>query len=111
MNQINFWIDIFQAIIILYLSFYVIFLHRKFKAAEKLIKIETWRRKKHAKAFEALTNPEKIEQEMERGAQLSEMRAAGRRTLPRENAGPHARVWRPNLRNQPPRYGRTDPRI
>lgn len=49
-----------------------------------------------------LTDPIKIEAEMEATATAREMRDAGRKYLPRENAGPPAKVHRPpTLRSVP----------
>lgn len=44
--------------------------------------------------LQTLTDPELLDAELEKSANLTEMRRARRRTLPRENAGPPARVSR-----------------
>jgi hypothetical protein len=74
-----------------------------FQVARGLISVETTRKKAHTKAFEALSNAEQIAEEMENSAQATEMRIARRTTLPRENAGPPAKVYRPKLRKKYPR--------
>ena len=52
--------------------------------------------------YKQLADPERIEQDMEKGARLREMKDANRTTLPREDAGPPAVVHRPLLRGQKP---------
>jgi hypothetical protein len=52
--------------------------------------------------YAKLADPLRIEQDLERSAQLREMHDAGRTTLPRENAGPPAVVYRPPLRGVKP---------
>lgn len=74
-----------------------------YSASIDLIQAETKKREKHAEALNLLTNPEEIEKEMERGARVREMYDANRTTLPRENAGPPARVYNPKLRAKLPR--------
>ena len=73
-------------------------IQKKQSAAEKLISAETIRKQAHTKAFEKLTDVKTIEAEMEASASASELRAANRLAQVRENAGPHARVWKPKLR-------------
>lgn len=51
-----------------------------------------------------LNDPVKIQADMERSATAQEMRAANRTTMPRENTGPPAKVYRPKLRNKPPSH-------
>lgn len=67
------------------------------RAAARLISEETKRKTAHTEAFKNLTDPDKIQEEMERGADILEARQANRLTMPRENAGPPARVFRPRL--------------
>jgi hypothetical protein len=78
-------------------------------AAYELIVTETNRREQHAKALKRLTDPEAIADEMEKGARMREMYDANRITLPREDAGPPAKVYSPKLRAKVPRsnYKRT----
>lgn len=78
----------------------VALLENKFKKAQSLISAETERKQAHTDAFQRLTDEEAIQADMERGARAAEMRAAKRTTLPRENKGPHARVYRPNVRGK-----------
>lgn len=98
---------------------YSIFLYKKIKKTDQEIKqlilgysasleliiAEKNRREQHAKALNKLTDPSAIEEEMERGARVREMYDANRRTLPRENAGPPAKVYSPNMRAKVPRSG------
>lgn len=48
-----------------------------------------------------LTDPDRIQADMEATANAREMRDANRTTMPRVNAGPAAKVYRPKLRNVP----------
>lgn len=52
--------------------------------------------------YERLADPDRIEKELEKSAQRREMYDAKRTTLPRENAGPPAVVYRPLLRGVKP---------
>lgn len=72
------------------------------KSAADLISEETKRKQAHTQAFERMTDPNAIQAEMERGADILEARQANRLTLPREDAGPPARVWRGNMRPKIP---------
>ncbi len=74
-----------------------------YKAALKLIFVETQRKAEYAKALKRLTNPESIEEDMEKGARMREMHDANRTALPREDAGPPARVYSPKLRANLPK--------
>lgn len=69
-----------------------------YKSSLKLIMTETERRNEHAKALKRLTDPDSILLDMESGARVREMRDANRTTLPREDAGPPAKVYTPTLR-------------
>lgn len=62
-----------------------------------LISEETKRKQAHTKALEKLTDPEAIQEEMERNADIIEARQANRLTMPREDAGRPARVFRPKF--------------
>jgi hypothetical protein len=73
-----------------------------YKASLKLILTETERKKEHNKALKRLTDPEAIADDMEKGARLREMRDANRTILPREDAGPPAKVYSPKLRAKVP---------
>ena len=61
-------------------------------------------------ALKRLTDPEAIMEDMEKGARMREMYDANRTVLPREDAGPPAKVYSPNLRAKVPRgnYKRTE---
>lgn len=74
-----------------------------YKAAAKLIFTETKKNNEHLRAFKRLTDPDLIAEDMEKGARLREMRDANRDTLPREDAGPPARVYSPRLRAKVPK--------
>lgn len=67
-------------------------LRKELEVARLLISEETKRKEAHTEAFKQLTDTEAIEADFERGAQAAEMRAANRKTLPREDAGRHARI-------------------
>ncbi|HPE52987.1 MAG TPA: hypothetical protein PK852_02610 [Mesotoga prima] len=60
--------------------------------ATQLISVETEKKVAQKKAYERLTDPDAIAEDMEKGARIREMRDAGRTTLPREDAGPPAKV-------------------
>lgn len=78
-------------------------LDRELHLARGLISVETERKAAHTKAFEVLSNPDLIAEEMENSARATEMRIARRTTLPREDAGPPAKVYRPKIRKMYPR--------
>lgn len=79
-----------------------------YSSAVKLILSETKKRDEHAKALKRLTDPEAIVEDMEKGARMREMIDANRSTLPREDAGPPAKVYSPRLRaNLPKRTYKT----
>lgn len=69
-----------------------------YKTSLKLIMAEKERKNQHAKAFKRLTDPDAILEDMERGAQIVEMRNANRSSVPREDAGPAAKIYTPQLR-------------
>jgi hypothetical protein len=52
--------------------------------------------------YASLADPEKIEADFEKSARAREMRDANRTTLPREGAGPPAKVHRPKMRGKKP---------
>ena len=68
-----------------------------------MIESDSNRNKAHTKAFETLSDADKIVEEMERSANVTEMRIARRTTLPREDAGPPAKVYRPKIHKRYPR--------
>ena len=75
-NRLEARIDLFSAVL---------------NEAADLISLETQKKLAQKKAYERLTDPEAIVEDMERGARIREMKDANRRTLPREDAGPPAR--------------------
>lgn len=56
----------------------------------------------HTEAFKRLTDPQLIEEDMEKSARAREMYDAGRTTLPRDEGTAHAVVHRPKLRAPKP---------
>ena len=56
-----------------------------YNAACGLIEAEAERKESHTRAFEVLSNPELIAEEMERSSEATESRIARRTTLPRED--------------------------
>lgn len=74
-----------------------------YKAAIKLILTETKKRDEHARALKRLTDPDSIVEDMEKGARMREMHDANRSLLPREDAGPPAKVYSPRLRAKVPK--------
>lgn len=102
--MINILVDIFQTVSIAGLSYLVWKLYQLNKKAEALISEETRRKQEHTKAFQRLTDPDSIEADFEKSARAAEMRAANRKTLPRENTGPHAKIHTPReLRGRTPK--------
>lgn len=81
-----------------------------YNAAIKLLLSETKRREEHTKALKRLTDPESIADDMEKGARVREMYDANRTTLPREDAGPPAKVYTPKMRAKVPRGNFRRPR-
>ena len=75
-----------------------------YKAAIKLILVETERKKYQTEAFKRLSDPEEIHKDMENGARMREMYDANRKILPREDAGPPAKIYTPSLRAKTPKY-------
>lgn len=80
-----------------------------YNSSVKLILIETKRKEEQLKVLKRLTDPAEIEKDMERGARVREMHDANRTTLPRENAGPPAKVYTPQLRANVPRRSNKTP--
>ena len=70
--------------------------------AAKLISSETKRKISHTKAFDRLTDPDAIIEDMERTADIIEARQANRLHSPRHDAGPPARIFRPRIRAKLP---------
>ena len=75
----------------------------EFEMARNLLESEEERKRAHTKAFEVLSDPDKIEDEMEKSARATEMRIARRTTLPREDAGSPAKVYRPRILKKYPK--------
>lgn len=78
-------------------------LSEAYNSAIELILAERKRKEEQAKVLRRLTDPESILIEMEKGARIREMRDANRTTLPREDAGPPAKVYTPTLRANVPK--------
>lgn len=82
-------------------------IHHSFRQDElerKWVRFKNQRKELYA----SLADPEKIAEDLEKSADLREMRDAGRTTLPRADAGPPTTVHRPPLRN--PVVGSWNPR-
>lgn len=75
-----------------------------YKAAIKIILVETERKKYQTEAFKRLSDPEEIRKDMENSARSREMYDANRTILPREDAGPPAKVYTPLLRAKTPKF-------
>lgn len=73
-------------------------LGKQFITARHLISAETERKEAHTRVFQQAVDHDQILAEMENSASVSEMRAAKRRTQPRETAGPPAKIHTPKLR-------------
>lgn len=74
-----------------------------YAASLELIIAETKRKAEQKRVLQRLTDPESIADDMERGARAREMYDANRTILPREDAGPPAKVYAPKLRANVPR--------
>lgn len=99
-------LEISQTGAIMVLAITVIILSKSIRS-EEAMKIQVLReleahRQVRKTLYDNLADPAKIEAEFEKSARMREMRDANRTTLPREGAGPPARVYRPQLRNQRP---------
>lgn len=58
---------------------------------------------KHRKElYDKLADPARIEADFEKSARAREMYDANRTTLPREGAGPPAKIYRPKMRGKKP---------
>lgn len=98
-------------------TMYTITLHRRLEKCEakinalstaynsaiKLILIETKRRDEHLKALKKLSDPDQIIVDLEKSARAREMYEANRRTLPRNDAGPPAKIYSPAMRAKVPK--------
>lgn len=113
MSTTTFWLIVIALLVALYIFLIgkrIKKLEQDFKtlslgysAAYNLITVETKRKEEHAKALKRLTDPDFIVEDMEKGARLREMRDANRFTLPRDDAGPPAKVYTPTMRAKLPR--------
>ncbi len=74
-----------------------------YRMSTKLIITEGKKRLAQTKALERLTDPAQILVDMENSARVKEMIDANRKTLPREDAGPPAKVHSPTLRAKVPK--------
>ena len=92
----NTWVKIVCGLILL--AFFIIPLIEIRKIQNELEK----RNKIEDEFLFRMTDSASIEAEMERTADLRELRGANRTTLPREDSGPSARIYRPKLRGQMP---------
>lgn len=105
------WGLVIDSVLLVVLVYYVAWLHIKLDAtdaklakAEDLITEETKRKEAHRKAFENAVDPEQIDYELERAANLREMRDSGMPYMPRAgvtpatiyNVGGRRGTWRSN---------------
>lgn len=79
------------------------------RLVKKLASEETKRKIKHTQLFENLTDPDKIVDEMERGADIHEARQAKRLMMPRTDAGSPAIVRRPRFIGRKASYWKPPP--
>jgi len=92
------------AIIVLSLTVVILanFLETQRQSLQETRKELANHREVRSKLYWELADPAKIEADFEKSAMMREMRDANRTTLPREGAGPPAKVYRPKFRNQKP---------
>lgn len=99
-------LELSQTATIIVLAITVIVLSNSLKAQQQshqeIRKELNAHREVRTKLYRDLADPARIEADFEKSARLREMRDANRTTLPREGAGPPAKVYRPRLRNQKP---------
>lgn len=97
------WEDWVQFAMLIGIVGWAIWKGRKLSAAQKATEAK-WQKfvEDRKELYKKLADPETIEQDMEKGARLREMKDANRTTLPREDAGPPAVVHRPLLRGKKP---------
>lgn len=74
-----------------------------YNSASRLLSLEIERKKNQLDALKRLTDPASIEEDMEKGARMREMYDANRTTLPREDAGPPAKIYSLKLRAKVPK--------
>lgn len=99
----NFYVELSQFLFLIFIFGYIIFNERKSMKCQKKLELDWQKFKEQRKElYKRLADPEFIEAEMEKGARLREMKDANRTTLPREDAGPPAVVYRPPLRGAKP---------
>jgi hypothetical protein len=110
---VGFIIDVIETGALVSLGVAVYKLHNRIAEAEavklaalNLMNQERARKKAHEIAFEKLTDPDTIVAEMERGAVAMEALTAKRGRNVREDAGPHARIYRPRLQSKLPTAGK-----
>lgn len=93
------WFEILQMILLVsFLILGTVISYRQVKLEKELRNIKDNR----VRFYQSLADPKLIEAEMEKSARAREMRDAQRTTLPREGAGPPAKVYRPKLRGAKP---------
>lgn len=97
------WEDWVQFILLFAIFVWAIWKGHKLSKSQKATEAK-WQKfiEQRKELYKHLADPEQIEQDMEKGARLREMKDANRTTLPREDAGPPAVVHRPLLRGQKP---------
>jgi hypothetical protein len=99
-------LEISQTGAIIVLAFAVIILAKTVRNEREIKKMIFRELDRHRyvrnKLYESLADPARIEADFEKSARAREMRDANRTTLPREGAGPPAKVYRPKFRNARP---------
>lgn len=95
--MINSIIDIFQTLSIIALTYLWWRQREELTVARELISAETERKVEHHKQLKRLTDPETLQQDMEKSAAyVDQMLAPERTTMPRtDQQGPPARIHRP----------------
>lgn len=93
-------VDLLLIFIVSILTWRIILLERDRKYVNQLATEETKRKVLHSQLLSDLTDEDKIMADMERGADIIEARQANRLTVPRTDAGPPARVFRPKMRGK-----------
>jgi len=99
-------IDIVQSVILIVLAFANIYNSKSINLQRKRItELETLvmeHNERRIKLYEELADPAKVEADFEKSARAREMRDAQRTTLPREGAGPPAKLYNPKMRGTKP---------
>lgn len=82
-------------VVVVVWSVYWTYWFKRLEKIETRVSNQEQLNKTRQELYSNLADPEKIAAELERGANLREMRDAGRKIIPRDDAGPPAKVHRP----------------